>query len=419
MHKFVFGRGWVLSDETDGEGGDAGGAPGGEGAAGGEGGGEGAGEGAGGDGGGEGGGGAPGAGGAAEGAPKDMKSAIDAALGYTKPAGADPGGKLAAKTGEKPAAAGDGGKETETHHANGKPKKNEKGEDLDPEGKVVTKTPPKAKTAAELDLKPEERKALSAKTQQRFGELVTTLKAHEGTIAKQGEQIKTLTEARDAIVGVLKDAGCSQDDLAGYLSFHAMLKSGDAKQIEDALSIVEKQRLALYKALGREPEGGGLDLLAEFPDLAKQVEDAEITRAAALEIAQARRERAAREEEARRRQEQGRTQQQTAEERKKVETKALSDIDAWTAELQKGDLDYKAKEAKLVAEVEGVIKEYPPHLWLPTLKRLYAGIVIQKAPQPSTRQNQPLRPSGAKAGAKQPDSMLEAINQGLGYATQG
>jgi hypothetical protein len=52
-----------------------------------------------------------------------------------------------------------GGKETDTHHANGKPKKDEKGEALDAEGKVVQKQAPKVKTAAELDLKPEQKKA--------------------------------------------------------------------------------------------------------------------------------------------------------------------------------------------------------------------------------------------------------------------
>jgi hypothetical protein len=85
-----------------------------------------------------------------------MKSAIDAALGYKKP-GEGEQKPAAAKPAEKKPAAADG-TETDTHHANGKPKKNEKGEALDAEGKVVKPAAPKAKTAAELDLKPEQLK---------------------------------------------------------------------------------------------------------------------------------------------------------------------------------------------------------------------------------------------------------------------
>jgi len=419
MNRFIFVRGWVFQDETNGEGGDAGGGAGGEGAAAGDGGDEGGGAPDGGDGGGGDDGAAAAAGGKKEEAPKDMKSAIDAALGYTKPAGGDgkavtpkEGGEK--KPGQGPAAAD--GKETETHHANGAPKKNEKGEALDDKGQVVKQAPAKLKTAAELDLKPEEKKALHAKTQARFAEVITTLKAHEGTIAKQSADIKVLTEARDAILGVMEETHTTQDQLAAYLEFNALLQSKDPKDLESALQMLEAQRTALYAALGREPEGGGIDLLKDFPDLKKQVEEEEITRAAALEIAKGRRDKAARDADAQRQQQHQRQQTQKAEQRKQAGEKALADIESWTAGLAKTDLDYKAKEDKLLGEVDGVLKEYPPNLWLPTLKRLYAGIVIQKAPAAGGKQNQPLRPSGAKPGAKAPDSMLEAINQGLGYA---
>jgi len=360
--------------------------------------------------------------GAKEEAPKDMKSAIDVGLGYKKGPGGEALDPLTGKVKEEPAKPGAAKpvgevKETETHHANGAPKKDEKGQALDDKGKVVKPAAaPKLKSAAELDLKPEEKKALHAKTQGRFAEVITTLKAHEGTIAKQGDTIKTLSEARDAILGVLEETHTTQDQLSAYLEFNALLQSKDPKDLDAALRMVEGQRMALYKALGREPQGGDLDLLADFPDLKKHVEEEEITRAAALEIAQGRREKAAREANAQREQNQQRSQQQTAEQRKQAAEGALKGIEAWTAGLAKTDLDYKAKEDKLLAKVDGVMKSYPPNQWLPTLQLLYEGIEIQKAAPASGRQNQPLRPSGATPGAKAPNSMLEAINQGLGYA---
>lgn len=417
MNRFIFGRGWVYQDEaTDGTEGGAGGA-GGEGAPAGEGEGDGVGEGDDLDAAGEDGGAADAAGAAGkEQAPKDMKSAIDAALGYK--AGKDGAGEqkpAAAKPAEKkPAAAA--GTETDTAHANGKPKKNDKGEDLDAEGKVVKAAAPKVKTSAELDLKPDQLKLLKPETQARFREVIGALKEREGTIATLTDTNKTLTQARDAILGVMQETSTTQDELAYYLEFNALVKSGDPKKVEQALHAVEQQRLALYKALGKEPADGGIDLLADFPDLQKQVEDSEITRNAALEIANARRERAERQAAAQRDQKQKTSATQTAEQHKQASETALAAIEKWTVGLSKSDLDYKAKEDKLLAKVGEVLKSYPPEQWLSTLKLLYDGIAIHKA-QPAAGGPRPLRPSGAKPGDKKPGDMLEAINQGLGYAT--
>lgn len=419
MNRFIFGRGWVYqAPEGDDAGADgAGGGAGGDDAAAGDGGDEGGAASDGGESDGSDDGTVADEGGGAEGeAPKDMMSAIDAALGYKKgPNGEtlDPlTGKVKVDQVEKKTVS------NEEKHPNGKPKKDAAGNEIDENG-VITKRAeaPKPKTSAELALKPEELKALGAKTQQRFGEMITTLKAHEGTIAKQSADIKVLSEARDTILGVMEETHTTQDQLAAYLEFNALLQSKDAKDLESALQMLEGQRTALYAALGREPEGGGIDLLKDFPDLKKQVDEEEITRAAALEIAKGRRERAARQAEEQRQQQQQQQKTQTAEQRKQAGEKALADIEAWTAGLAKTDLDYKAKEDKLLAKLDGVLKSYPPEQWVSTLKLLYEGIEITKAPaSPGGKQNQPLRPSGAKPGAKAPNSMLEAINQGLGYA---
>ncbi len=348
-------------------------------------------------------------------APASMKEAIDEALGYT--GGVDGKGAAAKKPDDKGGDKGAPGKESETHYANGKPKKNEKGEALDDAGKVVPKgAAPKVKTAAELDLKPEERKFLNTKTQQRFGEMITTLKAHEATIAKQGTEVTTLRGARDAILGLMQETSTDQDQLAGYLYFNQLLHSKNAGDLESALEMVEAQRAGLYKALGREPEGGGLDLLADFPDLAKQVEEEEITRKAALEIAKARREKTARDAAVRRQGDAETRKRQSAEQHQKDGEDALSAIEKWTSGLSKSDLDYKAKEDKLLSKLDEVLKQYPPKQWLSTLKMLYEGIEIPKSTPAVGGGHKPLRPSGAKPGTKAPTSMLEAINQGLGYA---
>jgi len=332
------------------------------------------------------------------GEPKDMLDAITKGLEKTAH-------KVEDKPAKKPEndAAAAAAKAAADKHPNGTPKKNEKGEALDPAGKVV---PKQAKTAAELDLKPEELKTLGPKAQARFQEVISTLKERETAIAQLTESNKTLGEARDSIVSVLEETHTTPDQLSAYLEFNRMLQSNDPKEVEHALEIVERQRAALYKVLGREPAGGDLDLLAEFKDLQDDVSESRITRERALEIANARRERAVNE----RRGEQQRTQQQTAEQRKQVSEKAVKDIETWTAGLAAKDIDFKDKEKALLEQVDEVFKTYAPEKWLDTLKLLYRGIKVTKqaASQPGNG-NQPIRPSGAKGGTKAPQNMFEAM----------
>jgi hypothetical protein len=400
VNRFIFGRGWVYQDEaTDGTDGGAGGAAtvdtGGE----------------------------EGAAGtvddkvddaaagavddkkpAADGQPKDMLEAITKGLAKTAPT-VDEEAEPAKKATDEAAAAAAAPAKTEKH-ANGAPKKDAAGNELDDNGAIVKKAEaPKAKTAAELELKPDEKKVLGAKAQARFGEVITTLKAREAEIATLTEQMKPLAEAREAITGLLKETMTTPDQLSAYLEFNRLLQSADTKDLETALTMIENQRVVLYKALGREPAGGGVDLLAEFPDLKEKVAEAQMTREAALEVAAARRERAAAE---------ARTKQQTqqqgaAAELKKAQDKGLADITAWTAELTRTDIDYKAKEEKLLDQVDEVIKTYPPNQWLATLKLLYAGIAVTKAAPAPKKGEQPIRPSGAKPGAKAPQNMFEAM----------
>lgn len=403
--RFLYGQGWVEEEKTDADTGGAGGAAG-EGAP--------AGDGAGGEG--DLGTGAPAESdkGAPAGdkhppagdtGPKDMLEAIDIGLKYKKPDAEDPEAKKAAEAAAAAAAA--------EKWPSGAPKKNAKGEDLDEQGKVV---PLKAKTAAELALKPNELAALKPETRERFQQVISTLKAKEAENATLLEQIKPLREARDDIFSVLKETNTSQDQLFGYLEFNALLASNDPKNWEAALKMVEEQRAALYQALGREPEQGGLDLLAAFPDLVKEVEEERMTRKYALEVAQARRDKTAREQQANAQQQNQRQREEQASAKQREAEGALKEIEKWTLEQSQADLDYKAKEDKLMPQLKEILKEYEPKLWLSTIKRLYAGIVVQRAPGPGAKEKQPIRPSGTKGGAAEPANMLEAINTGLGYA---
>lgn len=403
--RFIFGRGWVhVFDKTDGEGdgnGDAGGAAG-DGDAGG-----GTGDDAGTDAGaddvgaaGEKAADADADKGAGKGEPKDMLGAIDKALGYDKEAVAAEEKK---KTDEASATAA--AKAAAEKHANGAPKKNAAGDELDDKGQVTKKAEPaKTKTSTELALSKEQLAALKPESRARFAEVITTLKSREAEIASLSEKMKPLAEARDSMISVLQETKTSADQLSAYLEFNRLLSSDKPADLRSALKMIEEQRAALYTALGEEPADGGIDLLAEFPDLKQKVTDAQLTREDALELAAGRREKVAAEARAK---QQG-AQQQTVQNRKQAEQKAQQDLETWCLGLSKSDIDYKAKEEKLLEQVDEVIKTYPPNQWVSTLKLLYSGIVIQKASPPNKGQ-QPLRPSGAKGGSKAPQNMFEAM----------
>lgn len=337
---------------------------------------------------------------------QSLKAALDKGLGYDKEAKAAEELKAAETKAATELAAKieAGGK-----HANGTPKLNAKGEPQDEAGVAapVKKGEAKVKTSAELALKPEEEKLLAARTRERFGELIGTVKTLEGNVAQLTEKNAQLEHSREGIVSALKDTRTTPDGLMAYLEFNELVTSGNPGKLQEALRIVNEQRSAIAEMLGVEVEG--VDLLAAFPDLKEHVENETMTRKAALEVAKSRRADASRT---------ANDNNITAQKRARdAETKAVNDgldaIEAWQKKLQGSDVDFKAKEGKLVDRVAAVIKNYEPRLWVSTLQMLYDGIVIEKAAAPKVPS--PLRPSSPKPGAPQAKTLQEAIDAGLGY----
>jgi hypothetical protein len=187
--RFVFGQGWVhLFDETNGE--DTNGATGG--AAGGD---DDAGGGADDDAattGGEDDDAAAGATGDDAAKPKDMLEAITQGLAKTAP-------KVDEEDPAEESRRCSGRRGQDEKHANGAPKKDAAGNELDDKGIITKKAEaPKAKTAAELDLKPEERKRSARRRTRASAEVITTLKTKEAEVATLTERMKPLEEARPA-----------------------------------------------------------------------------------------------------------------------------------------------------------------------------------------------------------------------------
>ena len=284
--------------------------------------------------------------------------------------------------------------------------------DAEAKKKAEAEEAEKAKTrkADDFQLTPQMKKHLSQEAQQRFHQLHRHAKEQETQVAKLSETNKVLGEARDSILGVLQETNTTQEQLIGYLNFNALLTSNDPRDLHSALNMVESQRAAIYKALGK--EAPGVDLLDEFPDLAGDVAESRITRERALEVAQGRR----REQALKQQRDTQGEQARTAQAAKKVQDDAVASIEAWSRKMARDDIDYKKKEEKLLSKLPQIMKDYPPDLWLSTLQNVYDAIEVVKPPAAPPGNGGTLRPSGARPGAKTHTSLTpEALRDGLGY----
>lgn len=272
----------------------------------------------------------------------------------------------------------------------------------------------KGKKADDFQISDEEKKVWKQETQRRFNELRGYAKAQQVEVERLVRENTALAGARKNMMDVFEEAHIEPEDLAPLLEYNKKLKTGD---LAGALKIVNEARVGILKAMGKEEPG--VDLLDDFPDLKGKVAENEMGRDAALEVANSRRREQAAERDRHDQAERERNDQSGVRAR---ET-ALGEIDKWCKEAAKGDIDYKAKEQKIMAKgadgtsmLDGILKDYPPNLWLPTLRRLFSTIEVVKAALPGNGGGEPLRPSGAKPGAKVYNELTaDALRAGLGY----
>jgi len=264
----------------------------------------------------------------------------------------------------------------------------------------------KATKVDDIKLTDAEKAALTPKAHERFHTLHKVAKANEDALVVANAQLTELRTRSEALTNIMKETQTGPEELGALLDYNRMLKTG---QFDDALALVEQHRAAIYKAMGR--EAPGVDLLADFPDLAARVERNEITRGDAIELGNNRRREAVRQQ-----QENGQRQQQQHETQTlQQQQNALGQIEKWCNDTAQKDVDFKAREAKLMPQIEQIMQQYPSHLWLPTIQRLYETVSVPRETTFS-QQTTPLRPNGAKPGPKAPASMFDAIRGGLGYS---
>ncbi len=251
-------------------------------------------------------------------------------------------------------------------------------------------------------------KDTKAETKQRFDQLREITKT---TIAERD----SIKQELDYIVEGVQATGATAEQYAETLSWLSLFNSGDPKQQEKALELVEQVADRLATQLGKQRTLN--DPLKDHVDLQQAVQTGKINREYAVQLATVRN----RDKLQTQAREHVQTQAQTAEQQKAAHEAAKSELNTIEAELSAKDPLYAAKRDAIVPVLQETFKHTPYAQWGAVFRAAYAKVKVAApaaAPKPAVPKNQPLRgnKSGGGSGTSTtttgegPKSMLDAIN---------
>jgi hypothetical protein len=260
------------------------------------------------------------------------------------------------------------------------------------------------KAAAKPEEKPDDKPAdppaaAAPKTpEQEEAELLEGVKSDRGRerIRQVFAERKQLEQDINEVRELISSTKMSPDEFAQTLEYGRLINSGDEKDLRVALEIIEGQRSALYQRLG--VEAPGVDLLAGHEDLKNAVENLEITKERALELAKYRK---ADQEKQAAVQQQQQTQQQQAQYQKTVQD-AAGAMESYLS-TRANEVDHTARmevignHFKNPANLQEFVSKFEPHQWPTAIKLMYDGVVVPKAQ--AQHSPQPLRSRPANLGA--------------------
>lgn len=278
-----------------------------------------------------------------------------------------------------------------------------KPEEAKPEAPVADKTDEPTKRPSdefgELD------KDVPARTRERFDAMKTSYD-------KLSEERDSAVEQANKWVETVQSTGATPDQFGMTLEYLQHVNSGTPEGLSKAFDMMLGELTVLANALGREVPGI-VDPLAAHPDLLKRVEDEDIDRAGALELAQAR---------ATNKLAKVSNDVRAETNARKSSTDAgLQAVTEFGARMRASDPAYAQKAAAITPIIERVIGNLPPSQWVAAIEDAYKAVshiqpAAAPAPDPVVTAPKPLRPTstpGAGDVVKQPGSALEAVNAAL------
>lgn len=257
-------------------------------------------------------------------------------------------------------------------------------------------------------------KGLKAETETRIRTLIDR--------TKQAEEKVTVAETNfNTIVQGLQATGTTPEQYSEVLSFMQLFNSGDVRQQEQALGLLDDMADRLATMLGKDRTQ--TDPLKAHPDLQAAIQKGEVTRQIAQEVA-------------RNRNQQGfRTQlQSTANDRQKAEVDAQKETDDAKATLNRleegfraSDPLYERKKEQMLPLLQASFSQIRPSAWPAIFEKTYRAVKLGPAPvRRVVPPNQPMRAgkSPAAGGGKggemktEPGSALDAVNAALSGMTK-
>ncbi len=267
---------------------------------------------------------------------------------------------------------------------------------------------PPEKPTDDLYKEPE---GLKEGARERFQQLVAVAKEREAELAQVREQFEQQAQVTQAFQQMLIETGATDQEFGALLDFAKAVKQGDWAAAEPLLAHLAQQ---FRVATGRDPAGS--DPFAQHADLSQAVQAGQMTREAAIQVMQAR--------QVLEQQQRQRTALQESQHRDHAYVQsvrqATGQVSQMVQEWSKKDLDWPRKQSLMQAHAKQIAETLPPDQWGFALKLAYDTItqtMAAHAPQrppvgPGTPQ--PLRPSGAQGGRREPSNMQEAIQAALG-----
>lgn len=276
----------------------------------------------------------------------------------------------------------------------------------------------KVDDAAKVDVQPDPETDAAVTELGLKGKAETRFREMAGTIKTQAQELEPLRVEADRgrewerLVTETKATPEQFGQSLGYLSY---INSGDPKKMGEAFDFLLNELTSLGKNIGREVPGL-VDPIADHEDLKQAVTFGEMTRAAALELAQ------------RRTAEARTTERQSASEqesRQKAEfDKGMTDVADLSTRLKaENPALFQAKLEVLAPLLDQVRQTVAPSKWVATIEDIYKRInvaaPVAAAPAPVTRapvSAMPLRATGTSTPMQRSIkdvSDLDAFNMGL------
>lgn len=299
-----------------------------------------------------------------------------------------------------------------------------------PKDPADAKAPAKPEPDAEIEAEIKALQIRNEKTATRFRSMASEIKAFApikealdkagikdaATFQQAMPQLIQRSKDFEDLVGMVSETGATPEmytAMLDYMRDATAAANGDVVAAQRSYDRTLKELAVWGKLLGKEVPGV-VDPLDAHPDLKTEVENGDLTRPRALEIAQQRS--AANLHNGRLARDQQAAAAQTAQANGRT---ALNTLEA---KLKGADPDYLRKREFFLPVVRRIVARFPPEQWAAEAEAAYAEIpALPAAPAPSNDRPPPgpVRGGARMAVAPVPKDAMEALEMGIAAAGGG